>query len=404
MHENRTCLRESAQLQQAVQFFVENSQVLSCLHLGCGSREMTWHALGGVRNHRGESLDAEDIFDLASLTKLFTGVMVLRLREEGLLDLDRPVTSYAPMFTNLRDVSVRDIFAFQCALQTGVRVDACSDREQALEALMGIQAGPRGKRAYSDMHCMVLKYVLEGAGKDSYMHLVKTRILDPLGMQHTFCRVPQDMLPGVVDVSHGYRIEMGVWKRDEGPAPGVPHDPKARILWDGSSCPGHAGLFSTFDDMERFARGLLEGRVISMEALREMTVNRTGAPLPGGGYSQYLGYQCYVRHPEQIHSEVPSFMSDHSFALSGFTGHHLSLDLDRGIFVLALGNRVMDRLSVLTLREGESYADFGLTPEGRGTVIWPDGTRVISSVRYVYLRDRYMHEPARQVLEAAGCL
>ena len=38
---------------------------------------------------------------------------------------------------------------------------------------------------------MVLKYVLEGAGKDSYMHLVKTRILDPLGMEMTFGYVPE---------------------------------------------------------------------------------------------------------------------------------------------------------------------------------------------------------------------
>ena len=401
MHENRTCLRESAQLQKAVQFFVEQSQVLSCLHLSCGNRENTWYSLGGVRNHRGERLEKDDLFDLASLTKLFTGVLVMKLKEEGRLDPDGMVTDYAPAFSRLGGVRVREILGFETGLRTPVRVDSCCSREEALRVLREIEPVERGSRAYSDMHAMVLHDVLEGAGGDSYMRILKTRILDVLGMDSTFCRVPGEFLPRWVDVSGGCRIEQGVWKRDEGPEPGRPHDPKARILWDGEDCPGHAGLFSTAGDMVRLARGLLGGQILSMESLREMSVNRTGRLLSDGTYTQYLGYQCYVRHPQQVHSEVPAFMSEHSFALSGFTGHHLSLDVDRGMFVLALGNRVMGRLTMLQPMPGETMEDYGLSPEGRGKVLWTDGREVISSVRYVYLRDRYMHALAWKELEKA---
>ena len=110
-------------------------------------------------------------------------------------------------------------------------------------------------------------------------------------------------------------------------------------------------------DLERFCRGVLEGRVLSDRGLRYMARNRTGHPVEGGGYTQYLGSQCYVRHPEQVHSEVPEYMSGRSIAISGFTGHHLSIDPEKGLFIIALGDRVLNRLSMLIPEEGKTLTD-----------------------------------------------
>ena len=66
--------------------------------------------------------------------------------------------------------------------------------------------------------------------------------------------------------------------------------------------------------------------------------------------------------------------------------------------VLALGNRVENRLTFLIPRAGETLADYGLNPDGTGTVRWPDGERVISSVHYVHLRDQYLHAAAAEAL------
>ena len=80
-----------------------------------------------------------------------------------------------------------------------------------------------------------------------------------------------------------------------------------------------------------------------------------------------------------------------AIGLSGFTGHHLSVDVETGVFALFLGNRVLNRLTVLLPEEGKSITDYGLNPDGTGQVLWPDGSLVWSSVDYVHHKDVHFH-------------
>lgn len=378
-------------LTDAARFFVENSRSLSCMLIAVGSAAQAQTAGCGAAEDR--------LFDLASLTKTFTAFTVFRLADEGLLDLSAPVARYAPMFAALRDVPVSDVLGFQVSLQTPGRVDDAPDRETALRRLFAIEPRPNGDRPYSDMHCMVLKHVIEGAAGETWTDCVRRRVLEPLGMRETFVRVPEEYRPRCLSFDREHRIERGTYILREGIAPGTPHDPKARKLNpDGDDCPGHAGLFSTLGDMIRFTQGVLRGDVISRESLREMSRRRTGLVRPDGSCQQFLGAQCYIRHPVQYYSEVPPCLSGAAVAWSGFTGHHLSIDPALGVFILSLGNRVENRLTFLTPREGETLADYGLNPDGTGTVLWPDGERVISSVHYVHLRDAHLHAAAAEAL------
>ena len=386
-------------LDEAVRFFVDEAHSLACLSVACGNEDRTYRAMGGVINARGDAVRADSIFDLASITKLFTGMMVLRLWDSGQLDLNAPVTAYAPQFVRLADTSVDQILGFQRALQTDHRVDGCASREDGLRELFAIHAVPNtGRRAYSDMHAMVLKYILEGAAGENYLQLLHREILDPLGMEMTFGRVPEALRGKCVSCDREHRIEKDRWILREGILPGEPHDPKARLLSTETDCCGHAGLFATIGDLERFCRGVIGGKVLSDRALRAMAKNRTGRQLEDGTYIQYLGCQCYVRHPQQVHSEVPAYMSDRSIAISGFTGHHLSIDPEKGLFMIALGNRVLNRLSVLVPEEGKTLTDYGLHADGTGKIRWTDGEEIWSSVDYVHLKDEHLHAPAARAM------
>ena len=86
-------------------------------------------------------------------------------------------------------------------------------------------------------------------------------------------------------------------------------------------------------------------------------------------------------------------MSDRSIGLSGFTGHHIAIDPETGVFALMLGNRVMDRLSVLIPEKGRTLTDYGLAADGSGQVTWPDGRQVYSSVDWVHQKDARLHRP-----------
>ena len=161
---------------------------------------------------------------------------------------------------------------------------------------------------------------------------------------------------------------------------------------------GHAGLFSTMPDMIRFCRAILAERIVSRESLREMAVNRTGRKRPDGTYTQYLGIQCYVRHPEQYHSEIPVYMDRSAFGIGGFTGNHVSVDPPRGLFTIFLGNRVKNRLTVLIPEEGKDLTDYGLNADGSGVFRWPDGETIPSSVKYVHRKDATLHKAVAETL------
>lgn len=379
-------------LYEALGYFTEETRIMPCLSVTCGMAGEETHALRGVINEQGVPLTEDALFDLASLTKLLTALTVLSLHEEGRLDLSAPVTRYAPEFIHLSEVTVDQVLGFEVGLVTPERVDAQPDRERGLQVLR--EAAPRDNgdgRAYSDMHSMVLKYVIEGAAAEGSFAVIRSRILQPLGMTETFAHVPQALRHRCVSCDREHRIEGEKWLLREGVAPGTPHDPKARLLCRGEDVCGHAGLFATRRDMVRLCQGLLKEQVISRKTLLGMSRNRTGRRRADGSWTQFLGSQCYVKHPCQYHSEIPVYMSDRAIGLSGFTGHHLAVDAERGIFTLFLGSRVMNRLTVLIPEKGRSLMDYGLRPDGVGTIPWPDGSRIASSVQYVHQKDEHLH-------------
>ena len=368
------------------------------LSVACGTADKAISALGGQADEdKAIPLTAEAIFDLASLTKLFTALMVMRLREEGRLELSRPVTDYAPQFVHLDGVSVDQVLGFEVALTTAARVDTQQTPEAGRALLFDIRPGEVTGRAYSDMHAMVLKHVIEGATQQEYASLLDRCILGPLAMRDTWLVVPESKRSLCVSCNNEHRIERGQYIRRDGVLPGTPHDPKARVLYP-EPC-GHAGLFSTTADLVKLCQGLLRYDVISRESLLFMSRNRTGHQRPDGSYQQYLGAQCYVRHPIQRHSEVPVYESDKAISLSGFTGHHLSVDVETGVFALFLGNRVQNRLTVLVPEAGKSITDYGLNPDGTGCILWPDGRRIWSSVNYVYQKDVHFHQAVQNELD-----
>jgi CubicO group peptidase (beta-lactamase class C family) len=386
------------ELTEALCWFTRETEIMSGMLLACGAGGRTEYAIDG-------EVREDSVFDLASLTKLFTGLCAMKLKEEGLLDISRSVFSYDPRFEFLRDVTVEQIMGFTRELRTPGRIDGCRSREEALACLFGtVSVGEPKGRAYSDIPSMVLKYVLEAAGNLPFMDCVRKIVLEPAGMKETWARVPEERIGDCLSYDGEYRIEGDKRIHRTGLKAGVPHDPKAALIQEGTEdlC-GHAGLFSTGGDMVRFCRAVLAEKIVSRNSLQEMAVNRTGRRRADGTYTQYLGYQCYVRHPQQYYSEIPRYMGRQAFGNAGFAGNHLSVDPEHGTFTLFLGNRVKDRLTVLLPETGKSLEDYGLNADGSGKFPWiePDGTtRMIpSSVQYVHQKDEHLHKIVARVLK-----
>lgn len=388
------------ELKEAVSFFTREKGIMSSLRVTCGDLTRTEYAFDGEARP-GVPVADSTLYDLASVTKLFTGMTVLALRDRGQLDPERPVTDYDARFVNLKDVSTETLLRFGAELKTPGRVDDRPDAVSAEGCLFQVRnEGNPGRRPYSDIPAMVLKYVIEGATGRSFYDNIRSLILEPAGMTETYARVPAERLGDCVCYDLEHRIEKDRLILNSGILPGTPHDPKARkISPDGDNLCGHAGLFSTAGDLVKFCRAVLRGDILSADTLKEMGTNRTGRKLEDGTWSQFLGYQCYVRHPDQYFSEIPVYESDSAFGIGGFTGNHLSVDPEKKIFAIFLGNRVYDRLTVLIPEDGKTYADYGLNPDGTGEYLWPDGHKVYSSVNYVHQKDEHLHAVIKRILE-----
>ncbi len=383
-------------LEEALRYFTRETRIMDGMALACG--------MGGrhIRAWDGRNIGERTVFDLASVTKIFTGLILMRLWEDGALDPFRRVTWYCPEFTGLGTVTAEQLMGFQVQVSTPERIDTQADRERALRCLRkAAPTGTPGRRAYSDIPAMILKYVAEKASGLPLAACAEELILKPAGMRETWARVPEDRRGDCLAYGPEYRIEGGKRIRREAPEAGVPHDPKARVLQGdtGDLC-GHAGLFSTLGDMEKLARAILAGRIVSPESLRRMAVNRTGRRLRDGTYTQYLGYCCYLKHPDQYFSEIPAGMSRAAFGIGGFTGNHFSVDPAAGRYTLFLGNRVRGRLTVLVPEAGKNRTDYGLRADGSGTLRWEDGTELPSSVDYVHQKDEHLHAAVEEALRS----
>jgi len=390
-------------LEEGVRHLVDERKIISGIAVSYGDRTRgEAFSRGNLREVRLQDgafvqdatpLQNDSVFDLASVTKLFTCIAVLQLYERGKLRLDQSVGSIDKRFTNIPDVTIEDLLCFRAQLQTAGRMDAAASAEEAEALLFQIRLGPPATRKYyTDMGSMVLKYIVETVSDTLFWDYLNERIVLPLGMTRTFAGVPEALLRETVDCNYERRIVNGSFWLDTACPPGTVHDPKARLLNTARPAPcGHAGVFASLDDMTKLARGLLGDALLSRKTLLEIGVNRTGGRLPDGTDSQYMGYLCYSKQPDQTFSEVPAYFGHRTIALNGFTGNHFSVDPEKNQFMILLANRIHNRATTVTGRAN---------PEDKTeTILWDDGCTYIVSQNFVYTKDKFLKNHIGDILK-----
>jgi len=165
-------------LQDAIRYFTEETHIMPCLSISCGRKDMALHERGGVINRQGTPLAEDSLFDLASLTKLFTGLLVMRLREEGRLDLARPVAAYAPQFVQLDAVTVDQVLGFEVALTTPERVDTAYfktfNQTRPMDRPVGLEVGSVLGRIRDMTSVVGMSYLMYDEDEDLFADIVDT--------------------------------------------------------------------------------------------------------------------------------------------------------------------------------------------------------------------------------------
>lgn len=415
--ELRSKLKEKSKIEEKIKNFVEKRGMSSGLILsGATSNYEETYYIGNMEEVTIENgviipslveMKEDAIFDLASISKLFTGLSILKLVEEGIINLEDEVASYEPKFKHLKGIKIIDLLGFNVPLRTNKRIDNAIDRKEAEEILFDIHVDKDGINKdnhipYTDMGAMVLRYVIEKATSLSAKEFIEKYLISPMGLKNTFINVPEKEYERIVSTNLDtiYK-EDGTVQINIMNTKGNVYDPKARAMGhkDGIYS-GHAGMFSTKDDMLKIASLLINGEYITEKLVREMAKNRSGRILSidennKKKYSQHLGFMCYSKHPNQSGSEVYHALSGSSFASAGWTGTQLTVDPINNISLFLGGNRAHNRISIVhPSRRNEVKTD----EFGKRTILLPNGEEKIDASRFAIERDQAIIHPMLRLL------
>lgn len=417
LEELREKIKEKSKIEEKIKNFVEKRGMSSGLVLSgatsnyeetfyIGNKEEVTIENGIIIPNKKE-MTTDAIFDLASISKLFTGLSILKLKEDNIIDLNDEVVFYAPQFKNLKGVKIIDLLGFNVPLKTSKRIDNALTKEEAIERLFSVFVDKEGPNKdnhipYTDMGAMVLSYVIEGATSLKAKDFVEKYLISKMNLKSTFVNVPEEEYERIVSTNLDtiYK-EDGSIKINTANKKGIVYDPKAQAMGhkDGVFS-GHAGIFSSKDDMLKIARILINGEYIEEKLVREMAKNRSGRILSiddknNKKYSQHLGFMCYSKHPNQEGSEVFHALSGNSFASAGWTGTQLTVDPINDISLFLGGNRAHNRISIVhPSRRNEIKTD----EFGRKTILLPNGEEKIDTSRFAQERDSAIIHPMIKLL------
>jgi uncharacterized protein YbbC (DUF1343 family)/CubicO group peptidase (beta-lactamase class C family) len=285
-------------------------------------------------------MTTDTVFDLASLTKpIATATSVMKLAALGQVKFDDPVAKYVPEFAQngKQDVTIRHLLTHQSGLTPD---NALRDYEDGTEKAwqriwaLPLTAEPGSRFIYSDVGFIVLAEIVHGVSGSNVHEFSRQHVFGPLGLAET----------GYLPDESFRRRAAATEQRDGRWMCGEVHDPRAYLL---GGIAGHAGLFSTAEDLAVYAQMLIQDgqyggvQILPAEVVAQMTTPQRvgeGAGLRGLGWDMRTGYS----------SNRGDLFSPRAFGHGGFTGTGIWIDPQLQLIVIFLSNR--------------------LHPDGKGTV------------------------------------
>jgi len=275
-----------------------------------------------------EAATLDTIYDVASLTKVVaTTPAIMRLYEQGKIRLDDPVTAYLPEFQGGKStITIRNLMTHFSGLRPDLDIDpAWSGYDTGIRmALIDKPASPPGQSfVYSDINFELLGEIVRRVSGKPLDQFAREEIFTPLGMNDTTFKPAASLIariaPTEVDAATGK------------PLRGVVHDPTARYM---GGVAGHAGVFSTADDLARYAEMMLNGRLFARATVALFTSN---AGPPDQPILRGLGWDIDSQYSSNRGNIFPRGTS---YGHTGFTGPALWIDPTTKSFIVIMTNRV----------------------------------------------------------------
>jgi CubicO group peptidase (beta-lactamase class C family) len=256
----------------------------------------------------------------------------MKLVAQKKLPLDEPVKDFIPQFTGggKELVTVRHLLTHSAGLTPFDEYPLGTTAEEIMKNIVErpLIYEPGTSYKYSDFGPILTAKVCELVSGKSFEKLASSYVFKPLGMRNTFFNPDSSLFSGLAPTEIDRSYQRGL-------VHGVVHDERA---WQLGGVAGHAGLFSTAEDLAAYAQMMIDSgffggkRLFSKAIIDEFTWKQE---LPSGS-RRTIGWDT----PAALNSSAGDYFSDGSFGHTGFTGTSMWIDPNRRIAVILLTNRV----------------------------------------------------------------
>lgn len=230
--------------------------------------------LGEANPEIGEQTCQGLVYDLASVSKVVgVGTVLTFLWHQGELDIEKSVTEFLPD-SDYPDITIRQLLTHSTDLDPFIINRDQLNAEELKEAMFHLNRREKRAFLYSDVHFLLLGFLLENYFEKDLDQILQEQVLNPWKMKETQFGPVSSAVPTV-----------------QGHKAGVVHDPKARLLGRHA---GSAGLFSTVKDLkiflehylqDDFAAGLSQNFSDLSDKERSLAWNLEGEWLDHTGYT-----------------------------------------------------------------------------------------------------------------------
>ena len=283
----------------------------------------TGYTTTGGKTRRRVTRDC--LFDIASITKIFTSIIVMQSCEEGLLSLDDAAGDIVPGLggEGLRKSTVFELMSHTSglpALRNSMK--RCASRASVLRVLNYVDVGKRGVPVYSDLGFMLLGEIVETIHGKREDELIRERITEPLELHSTLYNPDRSGCCASTGYSHIRKRELICETHNE---------VVARM--DGVA--GHAGLFSTLGDLATFASTVLSDCVEGTGVLlRQSSLKKMIRPV-SDIFGMRYGLGLMLRTKDDRGYPIGRGVV---FGHTGHTGTSVWMDVDRRLVSILLMN------------------------------------------------------------------
>ena len=263
------------------------------------------------------------IFDLASVTKVFTFTAALKLINMGKLSLGTKLSEILEEFNTSeqkRKITIWNLFTHSSGLSFKFHsfksFPSKHIRKEILNAPLVYEIG--SKVLYDNINAMLMAEVITRVSGKKFIDYLQDEVLDPLNLKSTRYKPSKKLMPKIVPTENdGWRMRL---------VHGEVHDESAYAL---GGIAGHAGLFSTAEDLWIFGRTWLNKSFLDKKLISRATTRQIKSPEGWMGLGWKIDYPDFMDHaPEGTYGHA------------GFTGTSLVICPANNKIIILLSNRI----------------------------------------------------------------